>query len=148
MKVAFFITPKAQVAWVRTTCTMRQAIERMENHCYTSIPVLTPEGYYDSTLTEGDLLWFMKQHRHLRFEDTEHVHLSEVTRRTFLQPLDIDREVEELLDLAIDQNFVPVVDGRHFFIGIVRRHTMLVFFREHMSAVLHTDTDVIRLKAG
>jgi CBS-domain-containing membrane protein len=148
MKIAFFITPKLEVAWVPTTCTMRQAIERMENHCYTSIPVLTPDGRYDSTLNEGDLLWFMKQHRHLRFEDTEHVHLSDVPRRTFLHPVDIDRDVEELLDLAIDQNFVPVLDGRQFFIGIVRRHTMLVFFREHLSASLQQNQDVIRLKAG
>jgi predicted transcriptional regulator len=148
MKIAFFITPKVEVAWVPSSCTVRQAIERMENHGYTSIPVLTPEGHYDSTLTEGDLLWFMKQHRHLRFEDTEHVHLSDVARRTFLRPVDIDREVEELLDLAIDQNFVPVVDSRLFFIGIVRRHTMLAFFRQYMSATLHADAEVIRLKAG
>ena len=139
MKVAFFLTPKAEVAWVPTTSTVRQAIERMENHSYTAVPVLTPDGRYDSTLTEGDLLWFMKQHAHLRFEDTEHVPLIEVTRRMVLQPVDIDAEIEALLSLAIDQNFVPVVDGRHAFIGIVRRRSVLVFFRDRMEKTLHRD---------
>jgi CBS domain-containing protein len=139
MKIAFFLTPKAQVAWVPTTSTVRQAIERMENHSYTAVPVLTPEGRYDSTLTEGDLLWFMKQHRHLRFEDTERVPLAEVTRRMVLRPVGIDAEIEELLALAIDQNFVPVVDGREAFIGIVRRRSVLVFFRDRMAATLHRD---------
>jgi CBS-domain-containing membrane protein len=136
MKVAFFLTPKAEVAWVPTTCTVRQAIERMEHHRYTAIPVLTPEGTYDSTLTEGDLLWFMKQHPHVRFNETEHVALAQVTRRMVLRPVDIDAEIEALLSLAIDQNFVPVVDGRQAFIGIVRRRSILVFFRERIAATL------------
>jgi CBS domain-containing protein len=136
MKVAFFLTPKAEVAWVPTTSTVRQAIERMEHHRYTAIPVLDPEGGYHSTLTEGDLLWFMKQHPEVRFGDTERVPLAEVTRRMVLRPVDIDAEIEALLSLAIDQNFVPVVDGRGAFIGIVRRRSVLVFFRDRMVATL------------
>jgi CBS domain-containing protein len=134
MKIAFFLTPKAEVAWVPTRCTVRQAIERMEHHRYTAVPVLTADGAYESTLTEGDLLWFMKQHPQLRFEDTERVALAEVTRRMVLKPVDIDAEIEALIDLAIDQNFVPVVDGRGAFIGIVRRRSVLMYFRERMSA--------------
>lgn len=137
MKIAFFLTPKADVAWVPTTSTVRQAIERMEHHRYTAVPVLTPDGRYDGTLTEGDLLWYLKQHPHITFADTERVPLSDVTRRMPLKPVDIDAEIEALLALAIDQNFVPVVDGRQVFIGIVRRRSVLLFFRERMSAALH-----------
>jgi CBS-domain-containing membrane protein len=136
MKIAFFLTPKADVAWVPNTSTVRQAIERMEHHRYTAIPVLDTEARYESTLTEGDLLWFLKQHPHLRFDDTEHVPLADVTRRMVLRPVSIDAEIEELFALTIDQNFVPVVDGRGVFIGIVRRHSVLVYFREQMAAAL------------
>jgi CBS domain-containing protein len=139
MKIAFFLTPKADVAWVSATSTMRQAIERMEHYRYTAIPVLSPDGRYEGTLTEGDLLWYMKQHPDLRLYDTERVPLAAVTRRLVLRPVDIDAEIETLLDLAIDQNFVPVVDGRQVFIGIVRRRSILSFFRERMSAALRSD---------
>ncbi len=141
MNIAFFLTPKAEVAWVPTTSTLRQAIERMEHYRYTAIPVLTPDGRYDSTLTEGDILWFMKQHPDVRFGDTERVALADVTRRMVLRPVDIDAEIEALLALAIDQNFVPVVDGRSAFIGIVRRRSVLLFFRDRMSAALRAATD-------
>jgi predicted transcriptional regulator len=141
MKIAFFLTPKAELASVFTTYSVRQAIEKMENHRYTAVPVLTPDGHYDSTLTEGDLLWFMKQHPHLRFEDTEHIRLLEVTRRMVLQPVDIDQEIEDLFALALEQNFVPVLDSRKFFIGIVRRHSILAFFREKMGIFLHNEGD-------
>jgi CBS domain-containing protein len=136
MNISFFLTPKAEVAWVPTTSTLRQAIERMEHHGYTAIPVLTASGGYADTLTEGDILWFMKQHPDIRFGDTERVSLDKVARRVTLRPVDIDANVEALLSLAVDQNFVPVVDSRRAFIGIVRRRSVLIFFRDQMSEAL------------
>lgn len=140
MKIAFFLTPKAEVAWVKTTSTVRQAIERMEHHRYTAVPLLTPEGLYDGTLTEGDLLWFMKQNPQFSFEDTERVPLSAVTRRLTVRPVDIDAEIEALFALALDQNFVPVVDSRQAFIGIVRRRSILAFFQDKMLAVVRAES--------
>jgi hypothetical protein len=79
----------------------------------------------------------MKEHPETRFEDTEHVPLAAVKRRIAVHPVDIDAEIEALFALALDQNFVPVVDSRQVFIGIVRRRSILVFFRDRMNAVLH-----------
>src|SRR5690242_4306429 len=134
MKIAFFLTPKADVAWVRTTSTVRQAIERMEHHRYTAVPLLTPEGGYAGTLTEGDLLWFMKQNPTLRFEDTEQIPLETVSRRLTVRPIHINADIEQLLTMALDQNFVPVTDDRDIFIGIVRRRAILSYFHEKMLA--------------
>jgi CBS domain-containing protein len=133
MKIAFFLTPKAEVAWVSTTATVRQALERMEHHRYTAVPVLTPDGHYDSTLTEGDLLWYIKNHPEVSFKDTEHLRLADVPRRLACRPIDINAEIEALFTLALDQNFVPVVDDRQVFIGIVRRKSILSFFAEKIS---------------
>jgi CBS domain-containing protein len=140
LKIAFFLTLKADVAWVKAASTVRQAIERMEHHRYTAVPVLNVDGTYADTLTEGDLLWFMKQNPELRFEDTERVPLEVVKRRVNVKAVHIAADIEELLALSIDQNFVPVVDDRGVFIGIVRRHSILSFFRERMEAVLRAPT--------
>jgi len=142
MKIAFFLTPKAEVAWVRTTSTVRQAIERMEHYRYTAVPLLTPEALYAGTLTEGDLLWFLKQHRQLRFEDTERASLDDVTRRLVVRPVRIGADIEELFALALDQNFVPVVDDREVFIGIVRRRSILAFFQERMLRAIRAPESV------
>jgi CBS-domain-containing membrane protein len=136
MNVAFFLTPKSAVAWVSTKATVRQAIERMENHRYTAVPLLTPEGQYFGTLTEGDLLWFLKQNPELRFEDTERLPLSSVQRRLDVRSVHIDAEIEELLARALDQNFVPVVDDREIFVGIVRRKAILEHFQDQIVASL------------
>lgn len=137
MKIAFFLTPKADVAWVKTTSTVRQAIERMEHYRYTAVPLLTPEGAYAGTLTEGDLLWFLKRSPSLTFADTERIPLESVERRLNVAPVRVDADIEELFALALDQNFVPVIDDRGAFIGIVRRRSILSFFREEMQRAAH-----------
>ncbi|MGZ3416212.1 MAG: CBS domain-containing protein [Polyangiales bacterium] len=132
MKVSFFLTPKAEVACVSTEATVRQAIEKMEAHQYTAVPLLNRDGTYAGTLTEGDLLYFMKQHPYVRFDDTEDYPLAAVTRRMQVDPIHVDAEIEELLSRAVQQNFVPVVDDREVFIGIVRRSAILSHFQKQL----------------
>lgn len=132
MNVAFFLTPKSEVVWVHENATMRQALERMERHRYSAVPVLDDHGRYVGTLTEGDLLWKLWHTPGQALETSEHIHLAEVPRRVINQPVSIDAEVEELLSRAIEQNFVPVIDSRGVFIGIVRRRPII----EHCSRMI------------
>ena len=39
------------------TDTLRQALEKMEHHGYAAVPLLSTEGKYLGTLTDGDVLW-------------------------------------------------------------------------------------------
>lgn len=129
MNVAFFLTPKSEVVWVSETATLRQAIERMEADRFAAIPVLDSHGHYAGTLTEGDLLWSLW---HSNRDAAEHVFIAQVARHAKYQSVSIDAEVEELLSLAIQQNFVPVSDSRGVFIGIVRRKSII----EHCSKLM------------
>ena len=45
-------------------------------------------------------------------------------------PVNISASVNELLELVLDQNFVPVTDDRGVFIGIVTRRDIINAFRE------------------
>ena len=56
MNLLFFLTPKQDVAFIYDDFTLRQTLEKMEYHRYSSIPVLTRRGEYAGTITEGDLL--------------------------------------------------------------------------------------------
>ena len=57
MNLLFFLTPKATCCYLYADYTLRQAMERMEHSGYSALPILTREGTYCGTLTEGDLLW-------------------------------------------------------------------------------------------
>jgi CBS domain-containing protein len=128
MNIAFFLIPKKEVVCLPMNCTMRQALEKMEYHRYTAVPLLTDKGEYAGTITEGDLLWKMKNTPGLTFAGTERILLSEVPRRFTNTAVRISAEIEDLLSLAITQNFIPVVDDGDIFIGMIRRREIIEYY--------------------
>lgn len=127
MIVPFFLIPKQDVIYLSHRSTMRQALERMEYHRYSAVPIIDDEGKYVGTLTEGDLLWKIKNTPGLSFENTHKVLLTDVPQHMQNRPVTIDSRMEDLIRLAITQNFVPVVDDHGVFIGIVRRREIIEY---------------------
>lgn len=125
MNIAFFLLPKSEVVYLTLDATLRQTLEKMEYHRYTSVPILNDQGEYVGTVTEGDLLWYMKNSKNIQFDDTSKISLSDVPLRLQHQAVRIDARMEDLITLAKAQNFVPVVDDMNRFIGIVRRSDII-----------------------
>ncbi|SFH00217.1 CBS domain-containing protein [Desulfotomaculum arcticum] len=125
--VAFFVIPKQDVVFLDKNATMRQALEKMEYHRYTAIPIIDELGKYAGTITEGDLLWKIKNNPGLTFDNTAKVSLKQVPQRMKNLPVSINATMEELIGRAIEQNFIPVVDDDDVFIGIVRRREIIEY---------------------
>lgn len=132
MNIAFFLIAKKDIIYLPLHCTMRQVLEKMEYHRYTAVPIVDEEGRYAGTITEGDLLWKMKNTLGLTFAGTERVMLKDIPRQMTNTPVLIDVEIEDLLSLAMIQNFIPVVDDRDFFIGIIRRREIIEYFTKKL----------------
>ena len=132
MNVLFFLTPKSKVAYIYDDFTLRQTLEKMEYHRYSAVPLLTREGKYVGTITEGDLLWSIKNKYSLNFKEAESTPMMEIPRRMDNLPVTADTEVEDLIIKALNQNFVPVTDDRGMFIGIVTRKDIMRYFAEQM----------------
>lgn len=128
MNIAFFLIPKIEVIYFPLNYTMRQALEKMEYHRYTAVPVIDEHGKYAGTLTEGDLLWKMKNTPGLTFAGTARVMIRDIPQQMTNTPVGIYAEVEDLISLAIVQNFVPVVDDNEVFIGIIRRREIMEYY--------------------
>lgn len=111
---------------------MRQVIERMEHHGYTAIPLIDKEGKYVGTLTEGDLLWKLKNTPDLNFKNTENVRIIDIPRKRKHKSVSINADVESLISLATNQNFVPVVDDEGIFIGIIKRSDIINYCYSEM----------------
>lgn len=126
--ISFFLQPKQDVVYLSEDATMRQAIEKIEHYGYTAVPTIDADGKYIRTLTEGDLLRKMKNTPELTFHDTASVSLKDVPVSRRIEAVCIDAKMEELLGLALNQNFVPVVDDTGIFIGIVTRKAIIAYF--------------------
>lgn len=135
MNIAFFLTLKKDVAYVYDDFSIRQALEKMKHHGYTSIPVISRSGKYVSTVTEGDFLWYMLDESvddtdGVSIYDAEELSLKDIIRRDRSVAVRITATMDELLELAMNQNFVPVTDDGGYFIGIVTRKNIIKHFVE------------------
>ena len=128
MNILFFLTPKEEVAYIYDTDSLRQALEKMEHHSFAAVPIISrADGHYVGTLTEGDLLWSIKDRGNLSLKLSEDISIMEVRRKWDNEPVDVDVNMEDLLNKAMNQNFVPVIDDRKRFIGIITRKDLIQY---------------------
>lgn len=125
MNIAFFLTPKSDVVYETEVSSMRQVMERMEYHRYTAVPIINDKGKYVGTITEGDLLFELKNNPQLTFKETNSIKVFDIPRRVINKPVSIDADMESLVSLAVNQNFIPVTDDEGIFIGIVKRSEII-----------------------
>lgn len=130
MNVLMLLKPKKTVKYIYDTNTLRQGLEKMRAHSYTAIPVISEDGKYVGTVSEGDFLYYMVDLHNNKITDREHHRVSDIIRKEFNPAVRIDVTMEELLNRALNQNFVPVVDDLGTFIGIVTRQDIMKHFIE------------------
>ena len=128
--VLFLLTPKTQLACLKDSMNVRQALEKMRAHGFTAIPLISEEGEYLGTISEGDLLWHIVNGEKISMEDLEETKITSLLRKNCFPAVTVDAEIGELVNLIINQNFVPVVDDRNVLMGIVtRRRVMQELFK-------------------
>lgn len=132
MNILFFLTPKSEVAYITEAFSLRQALEKMEYHKYSAIPLLDTTGHYVGTITEGDLLWGIKNQYNLNLKGAETVPITTILRRMDYLPVNAKSNMEDLIGKALNQNFVPVVDDNGAFIGIITRKDIIkYYYKDH-----------------
>lgn len=132
MNILFFLTPKNEVAYIFEDETLRQTVEKMEHRKFSCIPLLSMDGRYTGTISEGDLLWGIKRLNVMDLKDMEDVSIMAIPRRATYKPVHADADMEDLLDRAINQNYVPVIDDQGYFIGIITRKEIIKYCYKEM----------------
>ncbi len=111
----------------------------MEHRKYSAIPMLNEQGQYVGTLTEGDLLWNIKNKYNLDLREAEKIPITNIDRRRDYIPISVRADMEDLVRVAINQNFVPVLDDEDKFIGIVTRKDIMKFFYNYFNKLCKTN---------
>lgn len=134
MNVAYFLIPKSETAYLFDDYTLRQALEKMRARGYTRIPVISRDGKYINVVGEGDFLWYMLDQggeSGVSMFAAESLKLGDVLKRERERPYKSARITatrDELIRLAMNQNFVPVIDDEGYYIGIVTRRNIIRHF--------------------
>ncbi|MEE1218945.1 MAG: CBS domain-containing protein [Ruminococcus sp.] len=128
MNVLMLLKHKDSVEYIFEDNTLRQGLEKMHAHRYTAIPVISKDGKYVGTVSEGDFLWYIVEKNTKGIKAQEKFYINEIIRYGFNPAVKIDVTMDELLDRAMKQNFIPVTDDSGVFIGIVTRQDIIKYF--------------------
>ena len=129
MNIFFFLKPKVEVSYLTENCSVQQAMQDMLRSGFTAIPVVNAKGTYVGTITEGD---FLRLVLHYPKEKLEQLTVGQVELRVHHRSVSIDAKLEDMVELVTEQNFVPVVDGRGMFCGIVTRRDVITYLYEQV----------------
>lgn len=139
MNAAFYLTPKSSLAYLYGDQTVKQGLEKMKSHGYTAVPVIDREGKYIGVATEGDLLWFIydliRNGSTDITTDMKNVFIRDIINTKRFKPVSINISDEELVISSLNDNFVPVIDDRDMFIGIVTRRSIISKMAERRKKV-------------
>lgn len=138
MNIAYFLKTKGEVAYLYEDFTLRQGLEKMRNHGYTAIPVLSADNKYIGTISEGDFLWFLidnkKEQLHMiNMKSIEEIKINDIFRKGKNPSVRITATMDEMLMRAMEQNFIPVVDDRDYFIGIITRKDIIGYINSRLT---------------
>jgi CBS domain-containing protein len=129
--ILLFLLPKIQCEYVLNTFSLRQVIEKMDYHHYSEIPVLDNDGRFYGTISDGDILRYLTKYQ-LNWNEIMVQKIDKVPHIRKVEPIQIDKTMLELVELIIRQNFVPVVDDRNYFIGIITRKAVIEYMKNNL----------------
>ena len=124
MNIAYFLQPKSRIAYLYDDFTFRQGLEKMRNRGYTAIPVITRDGRYAGTVSEGDFLWHLLDAGGPAMKAAEALRVRDILSGKY-PAVRITVTMDALLESAMNQNFIPVIDDLDNFIGIVTRRDII-----------------------
>jgi len=132
MNIFELLTIKQETKYIEDSSTIRQALEKMDYYKYSVIPIISSDGTYYGTLSEGDLLWFLKNKAYFDIKSVEEIKINKIERRRSYKKLNVNTSLDELVNLSMEQNFIPIVDDRNMFIGIIRRKAIIEYFSKYL----------------
>ena len=120
-----FVIPKSLVLTLDPESTVRQALERMRFHRYTAVPAVDSDGRYCGTVRTDDLLNYFLTEGTFDKKRAEDRSIRDIIDPSYSRALAHSASLEELIEQVKEHNFVPVVDDRECFIGIILRRDVL-----------------------
>lgn len=125
-------TPKSMTAFLNDSMTVRQAIELFDVHKYSVLPLVDNEGHFVGTLSEGDLLRFIKNVAKYDVKIAEKTYIKDIERYRQYRSLKVDSLLNEFFSLSLEQNFIPVTDDKDIYIGIIKRKEIIKYLSERI----------------
>lgn len=122
MNVIGMLKPKCSTTYLHAEDSLRDGLTVMKESGYSAVPVIDEAGKYVGTVREGDFLWNMLEQGE---EILDSMQVKEIIKRDWNLAATDEEDVNALVERALVQNFVPMVDDRNCYIGIITRRDII-----------------------
>ncbi len=133
MNIAMLLNPKCEISFLYSNDTVRQGLEQFRVHKYTAVPVLNDDGSYYGIIRDKEFLMYVLESDNYSIKDFEDIRINEIINAGSNPPVNINASAEELISRITDFNFVPVVDSRNYFVGIITRKKVINYLTKIIS---------------
>ncbi len=133
MNIAFFVKPKSMTVYLYEDNTVARGLVRLKESGGSALPVLSREGKYKGTVSEGDFLWYLADSAHCSSPPWE-TEIASLLHPDRAASVPVTTAIEDLPPLAWEQSFVSVVDDSGSFVGIVERAAILGYWTARTSS--------------
>ena len=131
VNIAMIMIPKVSLSLLYADDSVRQGLEMIRRRGYTEVPVLDEKGIYLGTVSEGDFLRHMMKAGTTDLRAFEKDRIGDIFWTDRCKPLSILAQASELVEVALEQNFVPIVDDMKCLCGMVTRRSIIKYMWEH-----------------
>jgi CBS domain-containing protein len=135
------LTPRQDVISLYDDNTLRKGLEIMRSSGYSFMPVTSRDNIYAGVVGVSDFLWYLipedsDEYGNVPVRPIDGGYIRDIMDRTSYPAVSVTASIEELMDRIMEHNFVPVVDGRNSFMGIITRHSVMEYFRKRDTGIV------------
>ena len=131
MNILFCLTPKSDVDHVVEDASLYKTIQIFDRHSFNIIPVINKKGRYIGVISCGDILGCIRENFDMSVKEAADFPVKNIKRtREYKAVNGSSTTMEEIVVVAFEQSFVPVVDDEYNFIGIITRKSIINWMHE------------------
>lgn len=144
MNIFNYLTMKSETFYLDSKATIRQALEKFDYHKFTIVPLIDKKGRYVSTISVSDILRYIKNNGDFNENLSENITLDKIEKYRSYKALNSSSNIQEVYKLALEQNFIPIVDDRKMFIGIIKRRQVLTSLYQQYGILEEDNEEVLK----
>ncbi len=141
---------KAECKYLYEDITFEDGLKQFQEGGYTAVPVIREDGTYVGTVRDKDFLLKCTNIDGCKPENYRDelckLTIGDIVEAKWNPAVNISKDINDVLLLSMQQNFVPIVDDRNVFVGIITRRDIIRMLTENKS--LSTDGYVVDETSG
>jgi CBS domain-containing protein len=131
-EIRTLILPKEKIITVDPNWTLERAMLKLIRSGYTSVPVINADNQVEGLIDKTLILDFMSENQNIKYNDLPKFYVYQAMNKNYMG-IWANTPLSFALELMIERSYVPIIDEKNTFIGILTRQSVLQLILNYLS---------------